>query len=384
MKGQWLGKFTEVNSSGINITGSAIINIDEMPTHYQGVATLMQDDQRFPDIYVYFTTEDKNKIFIIKQPGALPINPENGMPVGTPDDWEKVKQRYGTLNFSNQKDVEGIWDEDKLILKWVSQSGAKGQCEFAKSRASEPSEYKPTLNVNNWNEYKCHVNKLEVRRFIFRGQKNNTQRLRTAFHRTGRSDLNKYEIEDIQTLHRHLSARTRHLINLENPLENGAFYNLVQHHGYPTPLLDWTYSPYVAVFFAYRGINNSDAINAKETEKVRIFIFNQKQWQFDFNHKRVIRYPYPYFAILEALAIDNERMIPQQAVSTVTNIDDIENYMKRQESEKNTEYLTVIDLPLKERANVMRELSYMGITAGSLFPGLDGACEELKERFFEI
>jgi hypothetical protein len=25
--------------------------------------------------------------------------------------------------------------------------------------------------------------------------------------------------------------------------------------------------------------------------------------------------------------------------------------------------------------------NYMGITAGSLFPGLDGACEELKERF---
>jgi hypothetical protein len=32
----------------------------------------------------------------------------------------------------------------------------------------------------------------------------------------------------------------------------------------------------------------------------------------------------------------------------------------------------------------MRELSVMGITAGSLFPGLDGACEELKERFFRL
>jgi hypothetical protein len=31
---------------------------------------------------------------------------------------------------------------------------------------------------------------------------------------------------------------------------------------------------------------------------------------------------------------------------------------------------------------VMNDLSRMGITAGSLFPGLDGACEELKERNF--
>ena len=49
-----------------------------------------------------------------------------------------------------------------------------------------------------------------------------------------------------------------------------------------------------------------------------------------------------------------------------------------------TPYLRAIDLPVGERKKVIRELGYMGITAGSLFPGLDGACEELKERNFEI
>ena len=47
-------------------------------------------------------------------------------------------------------------------------------------------------------------------------------------------------------------------------------------------------------------------------------------------------------------------------------------------------YLQIIDLPLKERPRVMKDLSSMGITAGSLFPGLDGTCEELKERFFSV
>jgi hypothetical protein len=32
----------------------------------------------------------------------------------------------------------------------------------------------------------------------------------------------------------------------------------------------------------------------------------------------------------------------------------------------------------------MQELALMGITAGSLFPGLDGACLQLKERFFDL
>jgi hypothetical protein len=87
---------------------------------------------------------------------------------------------------------------------------------------------------------------------------------------------------------------------------------------------------------------------------------------------------------MEFMAIDNERMVPQQSASSMTNIDDIETYIKSMETLKNKKYLYVIDLPQKSRKNVMDELRHMGITAGSLFPGLDGACEALKERFFNI
>jgi hypothetical protein len=31
-----------------------------------------------------------------------------------------------------------------------------------------------------------------------------------------------------------------------------------------------------------------------------------------------------------------------------------------------------------------QDLALMGITAGSLFPGLDGACLQLKERYFDL
>jgi len=76
-------------------------------------------------------------------------------------------------------------------------------------------------------------------------------------------------------------------------------------------------------------------------------------------------------------------MILQQAASTVTNVDDIELFIKRVELPNAVPYLQVIDLPKSERRNVMNELAYMGITAGALFPGLDGACEELAERNFD-
>jgi hypothetical protein len=84
------------------------------------------------------------------------------------------------------------------------------------------------------------------------------------------------------------------------------------------------------------------------------------------------------------MAIENERMIPQQAATTVTSLDDIESYIKSKEEIKNKTYLSAFDLPVRDRRDVVRDLRYMGITAGSLFPGLDGACEELADRNFEI
>lgn len=89
-----------------------------------------------------------------------------------------------------------------------------------------------------------------------------------------------------------------------------------------------------------------------------------------------------HLSVMEFLAIENERLIPQQSATTLTNIDDIELYVKEKETQINCSYLTAIDIPVLERNRVMQELSFMGITAGSMFPGLDGTCEELKEKMF--
>jgi hypothetical protein len=37
--------------------------------------------------------------------------------------------------------------------------------------------------------------------------------------------------------------------------------------------------------------------------------------------------PFRHFSIAEFIAIDNERMIPQQSISAITNVDDIETYI---------------------------------------------------------
>jgi hypothetical protein len=185
-------------------------------------------------------------------------------------------------------------------------------------------------------------------------------------------------------LYRHLSARTKHIFDLRVPDQFGAFLHLAQHHGYPTPLLDWTYSPFVAAFFAYRGISNEIAAKADSENKVRILVLDQEKWRMTFPQSLLMVVPWLHFSIGEFIPIENERMVPQQAASTLTNADDIESYIKSKEMESKKTYLWAIDLPVRDRRDVIRDLCYMGITAGSLFPGLDCACEELTERNFEI
>jgi hypothetical protein len=251
------------------------------------------------------------------------------------------------------------------------------------TQAGNPSTYSPEPTVTNWNEFKAFVDQLEPDRYIFRGQENSGWRLRTSFHRAHRANLERFLGEDVPRLLKHLTARTSHVFNITNPQEHGAFVSLVQHHGYPTPLLDWTRSAFVGAYFAFRKIKDSTAIDASPEDKVRIFVFDNEQW-CKLPQIPKLAPTRPHVSLLDALAIENTRMIPQQALSTITNVDDIESYIQEVEKTMKMRYLRVIDLPVRERPSVMNELRQMGITAGSMFPGLDGACEALKEQYFPL
>jgi FRG domain len=368
MNGQWFGNYTG------STDGMIIMNVDERENKYQGVAYLLPNDyNNLPGTAAFFETANKDTSrFEFRTNSIFPIDPStysNGL-------WDKVKTHFPQVTgFSKHADVVGSLDGEFLRLSWKTELDATGQCALPRSRADAPSDL--IAMDKDWAGFKEYVATLKGRRFLFRGQER-PWRLRTSFHRTGRADLNRFLNSDIISLRNHLSVRTKHLFHLDVADELGAFFNLVQHHGYPTPLLDWTYSPYVAAFFAYRRAVKTDT---QRSSKVRIHVFDQVLWRSDQQQILLLLFPGLHVSIGEFISIENERMIPQQSVSTLSNIDDIESYVKSKESESKR-YLSAIDLPIEDRDQVMRDLSYMGITAGSLFPGLDGACEELRERNF--
>jgi hypothetical protein len=106
-------------------------------------------------------------------------------------------------------------------------------------------------------------------------------------------------------------------------------------------------------------------------------------WMLSYGrHAFIVDAAPPQLVLVESLQIGNPRSGPQQALSTVTNIADVEAFIREREQADGRSYLTVCDLPAVDKNRIMRELELMGITYGSLFPGLDGICRDMRERLF--
>ena len=260
LNGQWIGRYDGSNR------GLLVVDLDDWGTYYEGTAFAYDDNQALPATAAFIKTPDKSlplrltlTLFPIDRRTLQPVTLEHFMTQNP----GVVVPRFASATIA----LEG----NKLTVEARTNINTYITGQMPRSRAAEPSDYKPMPTVASWKAFKSYVTELPRARYIFRGQ-TDTLRLRTSFHRSGRADISRFQRDDVPTLYRHLTSRSKHVFDLSKPDEYGAFLNLVQHHGYPTPLLDWTYSPFVAAFFAYRHAIE-DA--TKQTDHVRIFVFDR-------------------------------------------------------------------------------------------------------------
>lgn len=287
-----------------------------------------------------------------------------------------LAERFGSLPMPSRLIASfSLIDERELELKWEG-DGQSGAEFLYPSRISEKSTLTPSTKLTTWTEFRQWAITQDPRRFIFRGQQE-PHKLATTFHRTSRNDLSAWINEDVRVLFGPIIEHVSYPLKIGDLDHNAAIWSLLQHHGYPTPLLDWSFSPFVAAFFAFQGIKPDDV------RRPRIFIFDKLGWEERHGKQAFfVDAAPPQLVTLENLSIGNPRLGPQQALSTVSNLADIEEFIIRCEAEDGRTYLTVCDLQPSEGPQIMRELEMMGITYGALFPGLDGICRDVKDRLF--
>ncbi len=372
MRGQWQGSYTGYS------TGELTLEIDEYANHFAGRACLFETNNNYGIYVCEFRTSDKSD----HQRLTVPV---------------KIQRYFDAVDISKTELSAAFPDfvfpthaqiELKILRKGLRISATTYQDTkslgaisslLTKGAAEKKSKLIADKKVITWEKFKQMVGRMERDRYIFRGQPV-VNRLRTSFHRTNRKDLHRFLISDIPQLHGMVTSKTNHYFDLKDNIQNAAFWNLLQHHGYPTPLLDWTHSPYVAAYFAFREKQQSESASKR---KIKIFMFDRLAWESDFPQFHTIVNTRPHFSLLYPVALENSRALPQQAVCSITTVDDVEDYLFLCGEKANKVYLRVFELPLAERDSTLSELRLMGVAAGSLFPGVDGACEEMKLRNFQ-
>lgn len=231
-----------------------------------------------------------------------------------------------------------------------------------------------------WDEYTQHVRQdlLQNGAFAYRGQRDAAWTLRTTLHRTtivgSIADHKSYADLVVPRVHEAIEAWAGKSWNLADSLGLAEFLAFLQHNGFPTPLLDWTFSPYIAAYFAYESLNHF----APQSEYVAIYSFNARKWTNSFKQIYDFADFTPHVSVLRPRMIGNHKLSLQQGCFTWTNVPDLEEHIRLNERD-GQKFLVKYQLPSVERPRVMTELSLMGISAVQLMPSIESVCKKALE-----
>ncbi|MBI2398906.1 MAG: FRG domain-containing protein [Xanthomonadales bacterium] len=215
--------------------------------------------------------------------------------------------------------------------------------------------------------------------YIYRGQRDALWTLKTSIHRTSivqsPSDIAAFPNVVLPIVHEAIESWTGRKWNLSDPLELAQFGAFLQHNGFPTPLLDWTYSPYVAAYFAFESVNHFQP----QSESVAIYSFKAETWCKLFTQIYDYADQSPHVSVLRPRMIGNHKLAIQQGCFTWTNVSDIEAHIRGHEAQTNQQFLIKYELDVRERPRVIKELALMGISAIQLMPSVESVCKKALE-----
>lgn len=251
------------------------------------------------------------------------------------------------------------------------------------------------LEILDDKQYDYSINRYRSS-FLYRGLPNDSFLLKTTLDRNCKEK--KKDIENCI-----LRNFSKYAVILDSALDQSVWNQMIvgQHHGLPTRLLDWTYSPLIGLNFALSDSSLEDLdkhdcvlwkidineINALLPKKYKQILDEEKAYLFTVEMlKKCVTNIDDYdsemsnksFVLLEPPSID-QRIVNQYSYFSIQpfGINDLEQFLS--DNTKNTVKYTIT----KDIKWQLRDLlDKMNINERIMYPGLDGLSSWLKRHYF--
>jgi hypothetical protein len=249
---------------------------------------------------------------------------------------------------------------------------------------------KPIQHISEFQDYIGYFESLFSSKYLwYRGVLNSSYQLIPSIYRDSIWHYNPTDEWDMTNAFIH---KAKGYFKESSTIKKWEWYQIMQHHGLPTRLLDWTEGYLIALFFAltkYQADNTPAvwvldpySLNLNSTGHATIYYtdsITRESPLDDIVEKYISHYiDYPILPLALSPPYVNERMASQKSCFTVhgKNINGFEEIYKR-----NNDF-SLIQLTIDPTKALMlkNDLYKMGITEATLFPDLEGLAREF--RFF--
>ncbi len=258
-----------------------------------------------------------------------------------------------------------------------------------------------TIPIRSWEQLQREYEKrfaLQGRRWVFRGHQLAKWELQPSLERAvcSRFNLTPDTMVGVETYLLSRFQRNLHRFHARIPAVDDTleWLALMQHHGAPTRLLDWTYSCYIALFFALESAALDSTCAVWAINQVWLFkqLWARPEAGAAFAVDKELRSAQSARRLLECEIMSvaplvpyyvNERLAVQQGVFLApldlkaSFMENLRGVASANELKKN---VLKLEIPVvrKVQYQMLMSLERLNVSRISLFPGIDGFAESLQ------